>query len=275
MEKSKVFVIITTVLTLIAAGFVAYLYVTADREWGFDIEWNVTKSSMMWGILSFIGFFLQFINWTDLSFKEGWVDNEGNFWQSNDMTSEMMGSCLFPLIGHFLLIPALYGAALYYAIMGIVALFNFIIPYLAALLCIGFAVLFYFVAERLMCLRFKYLFGILWFAAGLGIMYGASIFPRQIKLPEVYSYVEVDADDAVAYRRPDVDAPLVLVRDEEGDSLKPLQFDKGTVLGVHRDYQGEWYCVVYNDTGLAYMPQKFFKDLPTGDSIAVSVPNPE
>lgn len=120
---------------------------------GFDVEWKFWNSTILWPALSVIGFFLQFIDWQHTSFTEGWVvkDSWGRerFVENNDITSWMFGNCLFPLIAHLFLIPCLYGAILYYIIMIPIALVNTLIPYLAAAVCIGLAVLFYKVSENL------------------------------------------------------------------------------------------------------------------------------
>ena len=127
--------------------YVAYLYLSSDKDFGYTIEWKFWNSSVLWPALSVIGFFLQFIDWQHTSFKEGWVvkDSWGRekFVENNDIMSTLWGSCLFPLLAHFFLIPCIYGAMLYYVIMVPLALVNALIPYLAALLAVAMAGLFY------------------------------------------------------------------------------------------------------------------------------------
>ena len=63
----------TTALVAAAALYVGWLYVSSDKDWGFQIEWAFWKSTTLWPILSVIGFFLQFFNWQHMSFDEGFL----------------------------------------------------------------------------------------------------------------------------------------------------------------------------------------------------------
>lgn len=105
----------------IAGLYVAWSYVSSDKDFGFDIEWKFWNSSFLWPILSIIGFFLQFLDWQHTSFKEGWVvkDSWGRekFVENNDVISSVFGGCVFPLIAHLFIIPCAYGAVLYYVII--------------------------------------------------------------------------------------------------------------------------------------------------------------
>ncbi|MBR5062086.1 MAG: SH3 domain-containing protein [Prevotella sp.] len=143
----RIFLYLTTAIVAIACIYVAWLYISSNRDWGFDVEWKFWNSTILWPALSVIGFFLQFIDWQHTSFTEGWVikDSWGRerFVENNDIISWMFGNCLFPLIAHLFLIPCLYGAILYYIVMLPFALVNSLIPYLAAAVCIGIAVMFY------------------------------------------------------------------------------------------------------------------------------------
>lgn len=143
----KLFLYIATTIVALAGVYVAWLYVSSSKDWGFEIEWKFWKSTILWPILSVIGFFLQFIDWQHTSFDEGWVikDSLGRerFVKNNDILSFLWGNCLFPLIAHFFLIPCAYGAVLYYLIMLPVALLNSLIPYLAAVFCVVTIVYFY------------------------------------------------------------------------------------------------------------------------------------
>ena len=108
-------------IVAIAGLYVAWSYVSSDKDFGFDIEWKFWNSSFLWPILSIIGFFLQFLDWQHTSFKEGWVvkDSWGRekFVENNDVISSVFGGCVFPLIAHLFIIPCAYGAVLYYVII--------------------------------------------------------------------------------------------------------------------------------------------------------------
>ena len=141
-----------TAIVAAAGLYVAWLYVSSKKDWGYEIEWKFWNSSLLWPALSVIGFFLQFIDWQHTSFTEGWVvkDSWGRekFVENNDIMSFLWGNCLFPLLAHFLLIPCIYGAILYYVVIIPLALVNALIPYLAALLSVAIAVFFYFMARN-------------------------------------------------------------------------------------------------------------------------------
>lgn len=148
----KLFLYIATAIVAVAGLYVAWLYVSSDKDWGFEIEWAFWKSTTLWPILSVLGFFLQFIDWQHTSFDEGWIikDPRGRkkFVRNDDVLSVMYGNCLVPLIAHLLIIPCAYGAVLYYFIMLPVALLNTLLPYLAALLCIVIIIFFYLGAKN-------------------------------------------------------------------------------------------------------------------------------
>ena len=141
----------TTALVAAAALYVGWLYVSSDKDWGFQIEWAFWKSTTLWPILSVIGFFLQFFNWQHMSFDEGFLvkkpTGEKEFYRNDDILSFLMGHVLWPLISHFFLIPCAYGAVLYYLVMVPVALLNAVLPYLAAGLCI-LLIIYYFVIGK-------------------------------------------------------------------------------------------------------------------------------
>ena len=141
----------TTALVAAAALYVGWLYVSSDKDWGFQIEWAFWKSTTLWPILSVIGFFLQFFNWQHMSFDEGFLvkkpTGEKEFYRNDDILSFLMGHVLWPLISHFFLIPCAYGAVLYYLVMVPVALLNAVLPYLATGLCI-LLIIYYFVIGK-------------------------------------------------------------------------------------------------------------------------------
>lgn len=134
--------------------YTAYLYVTSDRDWGVDIEWAVWRSPQLWFFLSVVGFFVQFFDWQHVSFDVvyKWKDPDtGRRKQekSRDMGDVMEGQIIYPLLMHFLVIPAAYGAMFYYIIMGVVALVGALVPYVVAVLAVASAVPFYLSTRRL------------------------------------------------------------------------------------------------------------------------------
>ena len=91
---STVLLIFTIPIAIIAA-FVAWSYLSCGDDLSFDIEWKFWRSTFLWPALSFIGFFLQFIDWQHTSFREGWVvkDSWGRekFVANDDIMSVLWG----------------------------------------------------------------------------------------------------------------------------------------------------------------------------------------
>ena len=130
-QKTKVANILLYVVLALLGAFCLYsAWTIVKMEFGFDIEWNGFNSPRLYGTLSFIGFFLQFFNWQHFSFKTiyEWKD---------PYTGEKEGGILWPLISHVLLVPMLYGAMLYYVIMGGFAILQGIMPWLLGALCVA------------------------------------------------------------------------------------------------------------------------------------------
>lgn len=128
----KAVVVLTVVLGLLGV-YTVYTVFTTDIEWGFKINWNCFKSPFF-PVLAVIGFFLQFLNWQHMS-MESWIGTKGPNdsdykWERNhDIIESMFGGCLVPLLSHLLIIPCLYGAAMWYAIMGLVHVLGKLSPF--------------------------------------------------------------------------------------------------------------------------------------------------
>ena len=141
--KTKVANILLYVVLALLGAFCLYsAWTIVNMEFDFDIEWNCFNSPRLYGTLSFIGFFLQFFNWQHFSFKTiyEWKDpytGEKKREESKDMMDAVEGGILWPLISHVLLVPMLYGAMLYYVIMGGFAVLQGIMPWLLGALCVA------------------------------------------------------------------------------------------------------------------------------------------
>ena len=141
--KTKVSNILLYVVLALLGAFCLYsAWTIVNMEFDFDIEWNCFNSPRLYGTLSFIGFFLQFFNWQHFSFKTiyEWKDpytGEKKREESKDMMDAVEGGILWPLISHVLLVPMLYGAMLYYVIMGGFAVLQGIMPWLLGALCVA------------------------------------------------------------------------------------------------------------------------------------------
>ena len=158
---------IATALMAIGALFVSYLYITSDKQWGADIEWAVWKSPTLWGFLSVIGFFLQFMDWQHFSYKTINIYKDENGKEikrerNSDILTETEGSWLYPLLMHLLVVPAMYGALIYYAIMGVVALVGALIPYVIAVLILAALYPFYRVTQHFLARRWRIVLLVVW-----------------------------------------------------------------------------------------------------------------
>lgn len=135
----------------------AWGIVQNDFELG--VEWNIFKSSGLWTFLSVIGFFLQFFNWQHTSFDHvtevTYADGSKKRYKSMDIMDNMEGSFLWPLISHLVLIPAMYGAIIYYILMICLAVLGGIMPYALALLAIGSTYLYYLLGIRMKQRKFR------------------------------------------------------------------------------------------------------------------------
>lgn len=110
----------------------------AQNRFDLGVEWNIFRSSGLWFFLSVIGFFLQFFNWQHTSFDHvtevTYTDGRKERYKSRDVMDVMEGQFLWPFIAHLFLIPAIYGAMMYYVIMVGLAVLGSIMPYVLAIL---------------------------------------------------------------------------------------------------------------------------------------------
>lgn len=140
-------VIIIAAFMAVIGIYTIYSIFTSGIEWGFDIDWNCFKSPLF-PILAVIGFFLQFFNWQHTS-SETWIgtkkqgDSDYKWEKSNDIMDTMFGSFVIPLLMHLLVIPCLYGAAMWYVIMGLVHVLGKASPFIISALVCGIVFCFY------------------------------------------------------------------------------------------------------------------------------------
>lgn len=162
-ERFAVCCKVVTGLVAVVGIYLGYELLTDDSySWGVDIEWAVWKSPKLWGALSVLGFFLQFFDWQHFSYKtiniyKDEYGNEIKRERDRDVLTEVEGSFLYPLLMHLLVIPAGYGALLYYLIMGIFALLGVLVPYFVTAIFIVLAWPFYKVSQHFIARRFRYL----------------------------------------------------------------------------------------------------------------------
>lgn len=275
---------IVAAIVLAAGLYVAWLYVSSDKDWGFDIKWKFWESTFLWPALSVIGFFLQFIDWQHTSFKEGWVvkDSWGRerFVENNDIMSTLWGGCLFPLIAHLFLIPCIYGAVLYYFIILPLALVNAIIPYIAAAICVVLAILFFLFSRgfewkslsyfklalsTVVCLSLLWLISI---PTNADFSFGSDkSAANTTNLPATIGQVKVTTK--VANLRTGPGTSYDFYKRADGTKLQAFLNDR---LSVVED-QGEWYKVLTNDGGLAYIKKTLCS--PMGSTVTTVEETPD
>ena len=119
----------------------------AQNRFDLGVEWNIFKSSGLWFFLSVIGFFLQFFNWQHTSFDHvtevTYTDGSKKRYKSRDLMDVMEGQFLWPFIAHLFLIPAVYGAMMYYVIMIGLAVLGGVMPYVLAALVLASVYVYY------------------------------------------------------------------------------------------------------------------------------------
>jgi hypothetical protein len=129
-----------------AAGLFFSYEMIFTSDWGFDVEWNMFKSPLIYP-LWLIGLVIAVIRFgkTHWSYDEviETEDSWGNkkLWVNNDLVSWMFSHIAWPIIGHLFIEPLMYAALIYYPLMCILYFVGAFLPYIltiiVAILCIG------------------------------------------------------------------------------------------------------------------------------------------
>lgn len=147
-DKFGIFYALTAVVCSLATIFACWKICTAPIDWGWKIDWNCFHYPTFYGTLCVIGFFLQFMkgHWIHTSTEEyietrdartnELISREKN----NDVLSVLFNSVVWPLVSHLILIPMAIGAAIFYVLMGLVALVGILTPYILSLLLVALTV---------------------------------------------------------------------------------------------------------------------------------------
>ena len=129
------------VLSAIVVFFIIEMF-SADN-FGIDIEWNIFESAWF-GILFPIGFILAIVNWGkfghwSMQAYDVYKDSSGKKYikKNYDIIEWMFNSILLPILGHFMIEPALYACIIYYPLMCIFALLDALLPYVISLALIA------------------------------------------------------------------------------------------------------------------------------------------
>lgn len=252
--------IITACMALLGA-YAIYAVFTSGIEWGFDIDWNCFKSPLF-PVLAVIGFFLQFFSWQHTS-METWIgtkkqgDSDYKWEKSNDITDAMFGGCLVPILMHLLVIPCLYGAAIWYAIMGTVHLLGKASPFVISALIAGIVFLFYRIGVKTSSNRFRIAILVVLTLLEAGLIGGTAYYMKNHDHISLFGALGGDSEIAEAIGVCEITGNGVNLRVGPG-----TDFDKsGYSVSAGEAYplleeSGEWVKIDYNGNAL-WMSNKF------------------
>lgn len=251
----------------------------AQNRFDLGVEWNIFKSSGLWFFLSVIGFFLQFFNWQHTSFDHvtevTYTDGSKKRYKSRDVMDVMEGQFLWPFIAHLFLIPAVYGAMMYYVIMIGLAVLGGIMPYVLAALVLASVYVYY--KGGVWMKQRKYRVGLLvTMSLAFGMTYlllsgGASLPSLNISGGYAQSsdprFVRCTASAVNLRERPDANSARLYM--EASDSGRreflvedtnffgdPRQLNDGEIVQVVAE-EGDWYELLVDGVHVYAMKQFF------------------
>lgn len=135
---------IVAALITISGFFLIYEALTTDLLM-FKANWNMFKSPLGFicfgiGLLCSIIFWGRFGHWSRKPVIEerDSHDNLVRRYENMDIVEQLFHKLLFPILGHFIIEPLVYGALIYYPIQCVIAIVGAIFPYILSLiiLCI-------------------------------------------------------------------------------------------------------------------------------------------
>lgn len=138
--------IVAALITL--TGLFLIYEVLSTNSLTFKANWNLFKSPLG-SLCLFVGFVLAIANWGKFGHWSGTpvietrervsgklIKREENY----DITEQIFGKLILPLLGHFIFEPIIYAAIIYYPIQGIIALVGAIFPYILSLIVLAIIV---------------------------------------------------------------------------------------------------------------------------------------
>jgi tetratricopeptide (TPR) repeat protein len=274
----SVFHYIGTVLMVILASWAAWE--VAQKSFGLGVEWNIFHSSGLWTFFSIIGFFLQFFNWQHTSFEHvtevTFTDGSKKQYKSQDIIDNMEGSFLWPLVSHLVLIPAAYGAIIYYVLMICLALIGSIMPYVLALLVVGSVYFYYKWGGRMKQRKFRMallvimsvLFAFVYVGLADNLPFSFNSFSENnIGIQEEKRFVrcvgngvnlreQPDSNSARLYREASDSGRMFFIQGNADSSYSPYQlFDTNIVQLLSEE--GDWYKLSVDGVQV-YALKKYF-----------------
>lgn len=177
------------ILSAIVLFFIFEMFSVDD--FGISVEWNIFESAWF-SILFPIGFVLAIVNWGkfghwSMQAYDVYKDEYGRKYtkKNQDIIETMFNSIIWPLVGHFLIEPALYACIIYYPLMCVFALLDVILPYAISLLLVALSVSIFMSHRYFMQIRYRSLAIVcITIFVGGGLLW-ASINMEQSKHPHV------------------------------------------------------------------------------------------
>lgn len=130
------------VLVSASSLFFIYEMFTAE-DFGITVNWNIFKSAWF-SPLFIVGFILAIINWGKFGHWGGqpynvYKDGSGKKYveENNDITENMFGHFIMPLLGHFVIEPIIYACIIFYPLMLLFAILGIILPYAITLILLA------------------------------------------------------------------------------------------------------------------------------------------
>lgn len=134
---------IVAALITITGLFFIYEVVTTDAL-TFKAQWNMFKSPLgslcyFIGLIWAIAWWGKFIHWTQIPVivTKDSLGNVKKVERNYDIIETLLYTVLFPLLGHFVIEPIIYGAIIYYPIQCIIAVVGAIFPYVLSLIVLA------------------------------------------------------------------------------------------------------------------------------------------
>ena len=136
------------VASLVTLTGIFFIYeIIVNSNWVFHAQWNMFKSPigtvcMGVGFLMAIVWWGKFTHWSATPVVEtrdgfGRVERKEDY----DITNQLFGKFLLPLLGHFVIEPIVYGAIVYYPIQCIIAIVGSVFSYIISLIILGVIIL--------------------------------------------------------------------------------------------------------------------------------------
>ena len=161
---SKSYKIICYVVTAIVAlygVFIAYNYFTSGIDWDMPIDWNPLHWPNLIISLFIYGYVAEISIGIWITYEEGSII-DGVFESDGDILSVLFGQIVFPLVFFFFLGPAIIAVISFYVIIGALALFGTLIPYVILVLFLLLAIPFYLGARYLLPRRWRAILLTIW-----------------------------------------------------------------------------------------------------------------